>query len=153
MAEDAGMRLDVVNGPNLNRLGRREPALYGRESLADLEGRLRRALPAISWTFFQSNHEGALVDRLQWADEHADGLIINPGGLSHTSVVLLDALAALEIPAVEVHLSQVLARERFRRELLTARAVRALVCGMGLEGYEAAGRFLAGLPAREAKPC
>lgn len=136
------MRLDVVHGPNLNLLGRREPEIYGRESLADLEAHLRRDFPDVAWTFFQSNHEGALVDRLQWAADHADGVVLNPGSLSHTSVALLDAMAALELPVVEVHISQVLAREDFRRTLVTARAAAALVCGMGLEGYLAATRFL-----------
>ncbi|MDP2360450.1 MAG: type II 3-dehydroquinate dehydratase [bacterium] len=136
------MRLDLVNGPNLNRLGRRQVEIYGGHSLDEIGQELIRAFPEVGWTFFQSNHEGALVDRLQWADDHADGLIINPGGLSHTSVVLLDALLALRIPIVEVHVSQVAARESFRRRLLTARAATALVCGMGPAGYAAAARHL-----------
>jgi 3-dehydroquinate dehydratase-2 len=136
------MRLDVINGPNLNGLGRREPEIYGTQGLDELERRLRAAWPAVEWSFFQSNHEGALVDRLQWAEGHVDGLILNPAGLSHTSVVLLDALLALSIPVVEVHVSHVLAREEFRRTLLTARGARALICGLGLAGYEAAARHL-----------
>jgi 3-dehydroquinate dehydratase-2 len=142
------MRLDVINGPNLNLLGRREPEIYGRETLADLEAGLRAAFPQVAWTLFQSNGEGALVDRLHWAAEHADGAILNAGALSHTSLSILDALRALELPVVEVHISQVLAREDFRHELLTARGAAALVCGMGLEGYHIAARHLLSLHQR-----
>ena len=145
------MRLDVINGPNLNLLGRREPEIYGRASLEDLETRLRQAFPEVAWSFFQSNHEGALVDRLHWAAEHADGAILNSGAFSHTSLALLDALQALELPVVEVHISQVLAREAFRRELLTARGALALICGMGLDGYLAAARHLLQLHQRGEK--
>lgn len=139
------MKVDVVNGPNLNLLGEREPGIYGSLGLVELERRLRAGWPAVEWSFYQSNHEGDLVDRLQWAGSQVDAVILNPAGYSHTSVALLDALLALSIPVVEVHLSQVLAREEFRQTLLTARGATALVCGLGLAGYEVAARHLVSL--------
>jgi 3-dehydroquinate dehydratase-2 len=144
------MRLDVINGPNLNWLGRREPALYGVDGLDELERRLRTGWPEVEWSFFQSNHEGALLDRLQWAADHVDGVILNPAGYSHTSVALLDTLLALPIPVVEVHLSHVLAREEFRQTLLSARGATAFICGLGLASYEAAARYLLGLAGPQA---
>ena len=138
------MRLEVVHGPNLNLLGTREPALYGHEGLADLERRLRGRWPELEWSFFQSNHEGALIDRLQTAPGRVDGVLLNPGGLSHTSVALLDAVRGLDLPVVEVHLTHVLGREAYRHTLLSAQGAVALVSGMGLFGYEAAVEFLLG---------
>jgi len=136
------MRVDVVHGPNLNLLGTREPGLYGREGLAELERRLRARWPELEWSFFQSNHEGALIDRLQAAPGRVDGLVLNPGGLAHTSVALLDALRGLDLPVVEVHLTHVLGREAYRHTLLSAQGAVALVSGMGMLGYEAAVEFL-----------
>lgn len=136
------MRLDVIHGPNLNLLGTREPELYGHEGLAELERRLRGLWPDLRWSFFQSNHEGALIDRLQEAGGRVDGVLLNPGGLAHSSVALLDAVRGLSIPVVEVHLTHVLGREAYRHTLLSAQGALALVSGMGLSGYEAAARFL-----------
>jgi 3-dehydroquinate dehydratase-2 len=136
------MRLDVIHGPNLNLLGSREPELYGGEGLADLERRLRGRWPDVEWSFFQSNHEGALIDRLQAAAGTVDGVLLNPGGLAHTSVALLDAVRGLTVPVVEVHVTHVLGREAYRHTLLSAQGALALVSGMGLAGYEAAARFL-----------
>jgi len=146
------MRVDLINGPNLDRLGSRQPEIYGVQGLQELYRRLDAAFPQVQWTRFQSNHEGDLVERLHQAEGGVDGVIINPGGLSHTSVVLLDALQTLSIPVVEVHISQVTAREEFRRTLLTARGATALVCGMGLHGYEAAARYLLSIW-KGAAPC
>ena len=134
-------KIAVLNGPNLDRLGKREPEIYGRATLMDLEGLLRaqaRSL-GVSLTFFQSNHEGALIDKLgELADRHFDGIIINPGGLSHTSIALRDAIAGTGIPAVEVHISDIRRREPFRRKSMTAGACVAMICGQGLPGYVAA---------------
>ena len=131
-------KIAVLNGPNLDRLGTREPAAYGRATLQDLEQMLRaegRRL-GVALTFFQSNHEGALIDKL-WAlaDRKFDGVIINPGGLTHTSVALRDAIAGTGLPAIEVHISDIRKREPFRRRSITAGACRAMISGRGLAGY------------------
>lgn len=140
------MRVLVVQGPNLNLLGTREPEIYGTTSLADIEARLRAA--ARRWRdleleFFQSNSEGALLDALHAAGMRDGGIILNPGGLAHTSVVLRDAIAALRIPTIEVHVSNVHAREPFRRRLLSAGACAGVITGLGAFGYEAALQALA----------
>lgn len=131
-------RILVVNGPNLNRLGQREPALYGRESLADIEQRLERRAQRLGCRveFFQSNHEGALIDRIQSVESTHQGLLLNPGGYGHTSVALRDCLAGSPLPVVEVHLTNVHAREPFRHRLLTAAACLGIVAGLGPLGYE-----------------
>jgi 3-dehydroquinate dehydratase-2 len=142
------LRVLVVNGPNLDQLGRREPELYGRETLADVEFRLRhvaRTWPAVELAFFQSNSEGALIDHLHREAERAGGLILNPGGLAHTSVALRDAVAATALPAIEVHITNIHAREPFRRRSLVAGVCVGSICGLGTFGYEAA---LAALAAR-----
>ncbi len=131
-------RIAVLNGPNLDRLGRREPEIYGHGTLRDLEQMLRAEAKklGVALTFFQSNHEGALIDRIgALADRQYDGLIINPGGLSHTSIALRDSIAGSGLPAIEVHISDVRRREKFRRRLITAGACVAMVSGRGLEGY------------------
>lgn len=138
-------KLAVLNGPNLDRLGKREPEVYGRATLADLERELRDALTgdAVELEFFQSNHEGELIDRIaHLADRKFDGIVINPGGLTHTSVALRDALAGAGVPAVEVHISNVHAREEFRHKSLTAGVCVGVVAGLGLQGYRVAAEFL-----------
>ena len=139
------MRLLVLNGPNLNLLGTREPDVYGAGTLADLEAEVRAALPDIAFTFAQSNHEGVLLDYVHAAlTDGTDGLVVNFGALSHTSVALRDALAAIRpVPTVEVHISNVHAREAFRHTLLTAGACVGVVSGLGRAGYALAARFLA----------
>lgn len=136
----------VINGPNLNRLGRREPSVYGTATLRDLEAMLRaeaRKL-GVRLVFFQSNHEGALIDRLEaLADRGCAGIIINPGGLAHTSVVLRDAIAGTGVPAIEVHISDIRRREAFRRKSITAGACQAMISGRGFPGYVLALRRLA----------
>jgi 3-dehydroquinate dehydratase-2 len=131
------MTILIVNGPNLNLLGEREPEIYGSTTLADIEVLLRAAFPHHSLLFFQSNHEGELIDRLHVAfrDTSLNGLIINPGGFSHTSVALRDALSALRIPKVEVHLSNIHAREAFRHTSVTAGACNGLISGFGVSSY------------------
>ncbi len=140
-------RVLVVHGPNLNLLGEREPGIYGRDSLAELDARLAseaREL-GLDLSTFQSNHEGRLLDRIHRAREDADGLILNPGGLAHTSVCLRDAVSALSLPVVEVHLSNPFAREPFRHVDLVAPVCRGLVVGLGVLGYLAALRALAAI--------
>jgi 3-dehydroquinate dehydratase-2 len=138
-------KIAIINGPNLDRLGQREPEIYGRATLQDLEKMLRaegRKL-GVSLMFFQSNHEGALIDRLgELADRRYDGIIINPGGLAHTSIALRDAIAGTGIPAIEVHISDIRRREPFRRRSMTAGACVAMVSGRGLPGYVVALRRL-----------
>jgi 3-dehydroquinate dehydratase II len=128
----------VLNGPNLNLLGSREPEIYGRATLADIEklcrGSAKRHGFAIE--FRQSNHEGELVDWIQEARaEKAAGLVINPAGYGHTSVAILDALATLEAPVIEVHVSNIHARESFRRRSYVSQIARAVLCGFGIHGY------------------
>lgn len=137
-------KIAILNGPNLDRLGKREPEIYGRATLADLEAALRAEFGAqAQLEFFQSNHEGALIDRIAaLADAKFDGLVLNGGALTHTSVALRDALLGSHLPAVEVHISNLYRREEFRHTSLTAPACLAVISGLGLEGYHAAIRFL-----------
>ncbi len=128
----------VLNGPNLNLLGSREPEIYGRATLADVEKLCRAAAKrhGLAVEFRQSNHEGEIIDWIQQAHaENAAGLVINPAGYSHTSVAILDALAAMEAPVIEVHISNIHARESFRRRSYVSQTARAIVCGFGIEGY------------------
>ena len=134
----------ILNGPNLDRLGKREPEIYGHTTLADLEASLRAEFAGVAvLDFFQSNHEGALIDKIgALADAKLDGIVINGAALTHTSVALRDALAGAHIPAVEVHISNIYKREEFRHTSLTAPIAVAVISGLGLEGYFAAVRFL-----------
>ena len=136
------IKLLVINGPNLNMLGIREPEIYGRHTLSDLEEMLRESFPEISFTFFQSNHEGAIVDEIQRAYGVMDGIIINPAAYTHTSIAILDALKAVDLPAVEVHLSDISARESFRRHSYISAACLATIAGRHFEGYREAASLL-----------
>jgi 3-dehydroquinate dehydratase-2 len=137
-------KIAILNGPNLDRLGKREPEIYGRATLADLEASLRTEFPTgVVLEFFQSNHEGALIDRIaSLADRKFDGVVINGGAFTHTSVALRDALLGAHLPTIEVHISNIYKREEFRHTSLTAPACIAVITGLGLEGYFAAVRFL-----------
>ncbi|MBQ5939971.1 MULTISPECIES: type II 3-dehydroquinate dehydratase [unclassified Massilia] len=131
-------KLLLLNGPNLNLLGTREPAVYGATTLADIEkaaaDQARAAGASIAC--FQSNHEGALIDRIHAArEEGVDAIVINPGGLTHTSVALRDALAAVAIPFVEVHISNIHQREAFRHHSYLSAIARGVICGLGPDGY------------------
>lgn len=141
------LKILIIHGPNLNLLGTREPEVYGRETLADIDGglvALGLELGAEVATF-QSNHEGALIDRIHQArTEGVAGILINPGGFTHTSVALRDALTAVAIPTVEVHLSNVHAREEFRRHSYISGVVLGQICGLGAQGYQLALRGLLG---------
>lgn len=127
----------VLNGPNLNMLGLRQPEIYGRESLSDVEQSCRERAAELELTleFRQSNHEGQLVDWIQEARHHADGIVINAGALAHTSIAVLDALYASELPIVEVHLSNVYRREPFRHHSFVSAAARGVIAGLGSLGY------------------
>ena len=135
------MNILVINGPNLNMLGIREPDIYGKQTYEALVETVsaHAAARGVDVTFFQSNHEGALVDAIQQAYfDKVDGIVINPAAYTHTSVAILDALKAVAIPAVEVHLSDVNAREEFRRHSFVRAACVATVCGKGIDGYKEA---------------
>lgn len=133
------MTLLILHGPNLNLLGCREPEVYGSDSLADLEAGLRDAFPGVAFEFAQHNGEGALIDALHDADaRELDGVVLNPGGYAHTSVALRDAVASISVPVVEVHLSNVHAREDFRQRLLVAPVCAGIIAGFGAAGYRLA---------------
>lgn len=134
------MRVAVLNGPNLNLLGRREPAIYGSMTLGELEAELRgdAARLGVSLSWFQTNHEGALVEAIQALPGAADALILNAAALTHTSVAVRDALLAVQLPFVEVHLSNPLERESFRHLSLTADLAVGVIAGIGAAGYRLA---------------
>jgi len=132
------MRILVLDGPNLNLLGQREPDIYGTATLAEIEAGVRRTAESLGVTveFAQSNHEGALIDALHACVGRFEGVLINPGALTHTSLALYDALLAIGLPAVEVHLSNLWRREDFRRESRTGAAAVGVVMGFGASSYE-----------------
>lgn len=132
----------LLNGPNLNLLGKREPGVYGNRSFEDYFEELKTLFPDVDLYYFQSNHEGALLDKIHEVGFAFDGLVINAGALTHTSVALADALAAIPAPAVEVHISNVHARESFRHHSYLSSRAKGVIVGLGLKGYELAIRFL-----------
>lgn len=139
----------ILNGPNLNWLGKREPHIYGSQTLADLETILRAeaAKLGVAIECFQSNHEGELVDKIYaLAQSGASGIILNAGALTHTSIALRDAISGVGLPTIEVHISNVYKREDFRHHSYTAPVARGVIAGLGLEGYLAALRFLVSNP-------
>lgn len=151
------MEIGIVNGPNLDRLGKREPEVYGHATLADLEATVaahaRRA--GVKTRFFQSNHEGKLIDTIaKWADEGVKFLVINPGGHTHVSVALRDCLAGSGMKVVEVHLSNIYKREEFRHKSVTASACEGVITGLGFPGYLLAIDYLVAQrkPVAKAKP-
>ena len=137
----------ILNGPNLNLLGQRQPEIYGRKTLADVEAATAALCTTLGLAprFFQSNHEGVLVDTIQEARQAAEGIVINPGALSHTSVALLDALNAFDGPVMEVHISNIHKRESFRHHSYVSLRAEGVIAGLGTEGYLAAVRRLATL--------
>ena len=141
----------VVNGPNLNLLGRREPEIYGTRTLADLNDvvKTKARTLGLEMHWLQSNDEGEMIDFLQRHAPGSIGVILNPAALSHYSLALYDCLVALAVPVVEVHISNIHAREEFRSRSVTARAARGVITGLGFTGYEFALEFLAGLAKNE----
>lgn len=131
-------KVQIINGPNLNLLGRREPGVYGSTSFDDCLADLRRRYPDVQIDYFQSNIEGALIDKIHETGFDCDGIILNAGAYTHTSIALQDAIRAVTAPVVEVHISNVHAREPFRHVSLIAAACRGVVCGFGLDSYRLA---------------
>ncbi|MBI3586355.1 MAG: type II 3-dehydroquinate dehydratase [Ignavibacteriales bacterium] len=137
------MRILVVNGPNLNLLGKRELAIYGKTTLWDIENRLKKKFSKVKFEFYQSNSEGAMIDMLQKGMDGAfDAVIINPGAYGHYSYAIQDAVSALKIPVVEVHLTNIHAREEFRHRLVIAPVCKGVITGLGPMGYELAVQYL-----------
>lgn len=137
--------IEIINGPNLNLTGKREPEVYGTTTMEEYLESLRKQFPEVEIGYYQSNVEGELIDHIQqvgcvpaMGSTVADGLIVNLGGYSHTSVALRDALLAVQAPKIEVHLSNIFAREDYRHHSLITSACRGMVCGLGLKGYELA---------------
>lgn len=140
-ANNMATKLLLLNGPNLNLLGTREPEVYGSSTLADIESaaKLQAQTANAQLLSYQSNHEGALIDRIHAArTEQVDAIIINPGGLTHTSVALRDALTAVAIPFIEVHISNIHQRESFRQHSYLSGVAKGVICGLGIDGYRLA---------------
>lgn len=131
-------RILIVNGPNLNLLGVREPGIYGKCKFEDYLPELRRAFPEVELSYYQSNIEGELIDKMQEVGFTADGIVLNAGAYTHTSIALLDCIRAIECPVVEVHISNVHQREEFRHHSMISAGCRGVVCGFGLKSYKLA---------------
>ena len=132
------MTIQIINGPNLNLLGVREPDVYGSTSFDDFLQRLRACFPDVQIDYFQSNIEGELIDKLQAVGFQCDGIVLNAGAYTHTSIALADCIRAISAPVVEVHISNVHQREVFRHQSMIAAACRGVICGFGLDGYRLA---------------
>jgi 3-dehydroquinate dehydratase-2 len=132
----------IINGPNLNLLGKREPTIYGNRSFEEYMETLKTRFPEVQLRYFQSNHEGALLDKIHEVGFDIDGIVINAGAYTHTSVALADALSAVTAPAVEVHISNVHSREAFRHHSYLTPKCKGVIAGLGLQGYELAIRYL-----------
>ena len=138
------MRIAIINGPNLNLLGTREPDVYGSQTFEHYFAELKALFPSVDFDYFQSNIEGELIDELQRVGFSFDGIIMNPGGYTHTSVAIGDAIASIKTPVIEVHISNVHAREEFRRLSHVSAKARGTIAGLGLRGYELAVRYFVG---------
>jgi len=132
----------VINGPNLNLLGKREPEIYGNRSFEDFLNELRLAFSGVQIDYFQTNHEGAIIDKLQEADRIYDGVVLNAAAYTHTSIAIGDCLKAIDIPVVEVHISDITKREKFRQISYISPAAVKIIMGKGLDGYRQAVDFL-----------
>lgn len=135
------MKIQIINGPNLNLLGKREPDIYGNTSFAAFFDCLCKDYPNCDLSYFQSNHEGEIIDKLHETGFSFDGIVLNAGAFTHTSVAILDAIKAIETPVIEVHISNVHAREDFRHKSVIAPACKGAVIGLGLASYELALRY------------
>lgn len=136
-------KIMIINGPNLNLMGSRQPEVYGNESMEEFIAKMKRTTEGVAIDYYQSNIEGELINKIHEAGFDYDGIIINAGGYSHTSVALHDALLAVAAPAVEVHISNIFAREEYRHHSLLSSACKGMICGLGLEGYQLAVHFIA----------
>ncbi len=137
------MRISIINGPNLNLLGKRQPEIYGTTTLWDIENRLKQRFSTLKFEFYQSNSEGEIVDALQKAmDGSTDGIVLNAGAYTHYSYALRDAIAMLPVPVIEVHISNTFAREEFRRTSVISSVCKGVIAGLGMEGYELAVEYL-----------
>lgn len=132
------MRILIINGPNINLLGKREPSIYGSVSFEDYLGTLKALYPDVELDYFQSNVEGLLIDRIQEAGFLLDGIVLNAGAYTHTSIALQDAIRAVPAPVIEVHISNVHAREEFRHKSMISCACLGVICGFGLDSYRLA---------------
>jgi len=132
------MQVALINGPNLNLVGQREPQVYGSQSFEEFFPQLQKAFPSLGLVYYQSNHEGELVDALQRLGASAQAILLNPGAFTHTSIALADAVAGIETPVYEVHLSNVFARQDFRKHSYISPHAQAVICGWGLAGYRLA---------------
>jgi 3-dehydroquinate dehydratase-2 len=132
------MKIQIINGPNLNLLGKREPELYGGATFEDYLESLKKSFPDFSFSYYQSNIEGEIINRIHETGFSYDGIIINPGGYTHTSVSIADAVASVKTPVVEVHITNVAAREEFRHKSLVGRYCAGSIIGFGLDGYRLA---------------
>ena len=128
-------RIEIINGPNLNLTGIRQPEIYGTVTMEQMVAGLRERFPQVEIGYYQSNVEGEIINRLHEVGFSADGIVLNAGGYSHTSVAIHDAIAAITSPVIEVHISNIYAREEYRRHSLLSDVCRGVVCGLGLEGY------------------
>ncbi|MBO4907104.1 MAG: type II 3-dehydroquinate dehydratase [Bacteroidaceae bacterium] len=131
-------RIQVINGPNLNLLGKREPTVYGSRGFDDYLEELRRAFPEIQIDYFQSNCEGSLIDKIHEVGYNCDGIVLNAGAYTHTSIALRDAISAVTAPVIEVHISNVHKREEFRHHSFISAVCRGVICGFGLNSYRLA---------------
>lgn len=136
------MHIHIINGPNLNLLGKREPGIYGSQTFEDYLQTIKSKYPNLKITYYQSNIEGELINNIQEFGFIADGIVINPAGYSHTSVAIGDAVAAIICPSVEVHISNIHAREEFRKHSFVSAKAKGVICGLGLKGYDLAISYL-----------
>lgn len=137
-------RIEIINGPNLNLTGQRQPEIYGTVTMEQMVAGLRERFPQVEIGYYQSNVEGEIINRLHEVGFSADGIVLNAGGYSHTSVAIHDAIAAITSPVIEVHISNIFAREEYRRHSLLTDVCKGVICGLGLEGYRFAVEALLG---------
>lgn len=145
------MKIQIINGPNLNLLGRREPGIYGSSSFDDYLQKLRAAYPDVEINYYQSNIEGELIDKMQQIGFSCDGIVLNAGAYTHTSIALQDCIRSLQAPVIEVHISNVHKREEFRHHSMISCACTGVICGFGLDSYRLAVEALKGLATQPAE--
>lgn len=145
------MKIQIINGPNLNLLGRREPGIYGSSSFDDYLQKLRATYPDVEINYYQSNIEGELIDKMQQIGFSCDGIVLNAGAYTHTSIALQDCIRSLQAPVIEVHISNVHKREEFRHHSMISCACTGVICGFGLDSYRLAVEALKGLATQPAE--